>query len=268
MTRRDTRPLRWSRVLPAALVCMTVAVIGGCGAKERKASQEPTTSWNSPRLLAIQKEWDATARITTQDKSRYQELQNHLHRILASNLSDDDLHNLAATCGTLPARAKDRSEFANAVLAYMEETLIDAGDRESLVRLLSTRCQLRIMGYADIEFYLVIRGEKLKDPLLVLGEAFSKCKVPEVRHDLAGAVRRGFIGLGIRGKDDTEYVKNAMQWYEKEKGHLTVNPRYAFNTELFPADTYDEMPELYERNEKAAAAGRMELLFKRQAPEK
>jgi hypothetical protein len=57
---------------------------------------------------------------------------------------------------------------------------------------------------------------------LVLGEAYSKCQVPEVRHDLAGVGRRAFIGQGIRGKDDAEYVTNAMQWYEEEKSHLIV----------------------------------------------
>ena len=77
---------------------------------------------------------------------------------------------LATTCGTLPARAKNRSEFANAVLAYMEKTFVDSGDRDNLVKLLSTRCQLRIGGYDDIEFYLAFRGNKLKIPSLFSGK--------------------------------------------------------------------------------------------------
>jgi hypothetical protein len=214
-------------------------------------------------LLDVKKKWDAVARITTQDKSRYEELQKSLVRILETNLSSDDLRNLTETSGMLPVRAKDRDEFTNALLAYMERTFIDSGDRDSLVKLLSTRCQLRIWVHEDIEFYLASRGEKLKDPILVLGEALSKCRAPEVRHDIAGAVRRGFVGLGIRGNEDAEYVTNAMRWYENEKGHLTVNSMYWRNTAKLPAEVFDEMPEFYEKCEKLAQANRWECLFKR-----
>jgi hypothetical protein len=103
---------------------------------------------------------------------------------------------------------------------------------------------------------------------LVLGEAFSKCKAPEVRHDLAGAVRRAFIGQGIRGKDDAESVTNAMQWYEKEKNHLTVNGQYCNNTMYLPAEVYDEMPEYYDKVEKNPSASGMELLFEKRSPKK
>jgi hypothetical protein len=214
-------------------------------------------------LLEVKKEWDSQARITTQDKSKYDELQKKLTRILESSLSDDDLRHLAATCGTLAVRAKNRNEFTNAVLAFMERTFIDSGDRDNLVKLLSTRCQLRIWAYDDIEFYLAIEGRKLTDPILVLGEAFTKCQVPEVRHDIAGAVRRGFVGLGIRGKDDGEFVSNAMQWYEKEKDHLTVNGDYWKNTMLMPAEVYDVRPEYYENVEKNLAVYRMGSLFEK-----
>jgi hypothetical protein len=177
----------------ATLTCVAFATAGGC------ASNDPITSWDSPRMLELEKKWDSVACITTQDKSVYEKLQHQLNRILEDNLSHNDLRQLVATCGTLPVHAKDRSRFVNAVLAYMAETLVDSGDRDNLVKLLSTRCPLRICGYEDIAFYLAIRGKRLKDPILVLGEAFSKCQVPEVRHDIAGAVRRGFGGLGIRG---------------------------------------------------------------------
>jgi hypothetical protein len=127
---------------------------------------------------------------------------------------------------------------------------------------------LQIWGYEDIEFYLALRGNKLKDPILVLGEAFSRCEVPEVRHDIAGAVRRAFIGQGILGEDDAEFVKNAMQWYEKEKSHVTVNPMYWQNTMYFPAAVYDEMPELYEKCEEFSGPKRMVLLFEKKPSER
>ena len=258
--------LRQTFLLPAILICVALAAQQGC------QENPPIKSWDSPRMLKIQKEWESL--LDTANKTPGQEavekyggknekLDDMLEGILRKHLSKQDLCHLAATCGTLPVRAKDRSEFANAVLAYMERTFIDPGDRDNLVKLLSTRCQLRICGYDDIEFYLALRGRRLKDPILVLGEAFSKCKVPDVRHDIAGAVRRGFVGLGIHGKDDAEFVNNAMQWYEKEKGHLTVNQMYWRNTMGLPADTYDLMPELYDKVEKSPAAYRIELLFKK-----
>ena len=251
-------------LFPAVLICVAFAAVAGCRAKE------PITSWDSPRLLEVQKEWDSIARIETQDKSVYDALQKKQLRILESNLSYDALLNLTATCETLPVRAKDRNHFTNEVLAYMEWTFIDSGDRDNLVKLLSTRCQLHIAGYEDIEFCLALRGKKLKDPILVLGEAFSKCKVPEVRHDLAGAVRRGFAGHGIRGKDDAEYVANAMQWYENEKNHLIVNGEYWHNALQTPTGIYDEMPELYDKVEKdlTTSKPRSKLLFEKKPSEK
>jgi len=221
-------------------------------------------------LLEVQKEWDSIASIKTQDKSVYEELRKKQLRILETNLSYDALRNLTATCETLPVRAKDRSEFSNEVLAYMERTFIGSGDRDNLVKLLSTRCQSEVGIYRDIEYYLAYFGEKLKDPILVLGEAFSKCKVPEVRHEIAGAVRRGFAGHGIRGKDDAEYVAHAMQWYEKEKDHLVVNGEYWRNSMWMPGGMYDEMPELYDKLEKdlAKPKPRMQLLFKEKPSEK
>ena len=66
----------------------------------------------------------------------------------------------------------------------------------------------------------------LGDPIAVLGEAYSQCQIPEVRRQIANAVCRSFTGSGIRGKDDAEFVRNAMKWYEKEKDCLTVNGRH------------------------------------------
>ncbi len=38
--------------------------------------------------------------------------------------------------------------------------------------------------------------------------------------------RRAFSGSGIAGSYDAQFVKNAMRWYEKEKGRLTLNDTY------------------------------------------
>jgi uncharacterized protein (TIGR03067 family) len=83
---------------------------------------------------------------------------------------------------------------------------------------------------------------------LVLCEAYSESQVPETRNVLAHAVRRSFMGLGIRGKDDAEFVANAIEWYKTEKAGLVVNSKYPTN-ELrgFGAETLEACPELYEQ---------------------
>jgi len=247
-----------------------LAVVRGC------VNTDPITSWDHPRLRKVQEEWESlceTARNTPQPEraekygSKLDKLNEMLYRILKSNFYYGDLRRLTDTCGTLPVCTRDRSKFVNAVLSYIERTFIESGDRDNLVRLLSTRCQLRVCGYFDIEFYLAFHGKKLKDPILVLGEAFSRCEVPEVRQRLAVAVRRGFVGLGIQGKDDAEYVKNAMQWYEKEKSHVTVNEMYWKNAMFMSEDICDQQQEWYKWYEKAVASGRLELLFKKKPSE-
>ena len=54
-----------------------------------------------------------------------------------------------------------------------------------------------------------------------------------------------------------------MQWYEKEKGHLTVNEMYWQNTMGLPAEVFDEMPGNYEHCEKSPAAHKRVLLFEK-----
>ena len=66
-------------------------------------------------------------------------------------------------------------------------------------------------------------------PILVLGEAYSKCNDAAVRGEIAAAVRRAFIGSGIRGDNDDAFVKSAMQWYKQNKERLEVNTAYYLN---------------------------------------
>ncbi len=222
-----------------------VVLWGACAASGCLAN-EPVMTWSSSNLLTIQREWDALADAPT-TKSKHEEKQKQLNHVLRSGLSHNDVRQLAASCQTLEVRAKDRTHFENATLAYIQRTLIDSGDRENLVKLLSTRCRLRIRGYEDIEFYLAFRGHTLKDPILILGDAFAKCEVPEVRRTLAGAVRRAFLGQNITGNNDAEYVQNAMQWFRSNKSRLTVNGMYSQNTVNCPGEAFEEYPDLYER---------------------
>jgi hypothetical protein len=170
-------------------------------------------------------------------------------RLFDKRLSDRDLCDLAAS-PRLPSVPEDQGTFVYAILTHMVEAFVKSGNRQCLVDFLAQRCPGRIHGPEDIEFYVAFHGKKLNDPILVLGEAYAKCGVPETRLALAASVRRGFAGLGIPGKDDAEFVSNAMKWYEKEKGHLSVNADYTLNETSnggrFTIQSYEKNPEFYE----------------------
>jgi hypothetical protein len=50
-----------------------------------------------------------------------------------------------------------------------------------------------------------------------------------------------------------------MQWYEREKDHLTANGGYWYNEMVFPLEDYEKYPEFYEELPKGF---KRELLFK------
>jgi hypothetical protein len=233
-----------------AVTCILSLSVAGCG------NSEPITSWKSPRLLRIEKEWqslqdDAKKMSADERVRRYGRKNDKLYDVLddaiASQLSDDDMRHLVDSCGSIPARVKDRSAFTNAALAHIVRASVASGDRERLVKLLATRFPLRAGVVEPIEFHLAFRGKKLKDPIMILGEAYTKCQDPSVRHDIAGAVRRSFTDLGVRGKDDADFVKHAMVWYEKEKASLVPNIGYRDNDESYWPERYDSEPSLYEK---------------------
>lgn len=216
------------RRLPIRIATVWILLIiqQGC------ADHRPITSWDSPRMLAIQRKWESIYNTAMEARGqeaaekygkKHEKLDRLLHDTLANHLSEEDLRVLAASCGTLPKREVDRSRFANSMLDFLVVTFVKSGDREGLVKVLSSVSIEYVYPYDRIEFYLAFRAEKLKMPILILGEAYAKCQVPEVRHDIAKAVRRAFTSSGIRGEDDTEFVTNAMRWYEKEKDQLAVN---------------------------------------------
>ena len=100
-------------------------------------------------------------------------------------------------------------EFEYSLVENLFFVLLEGGDREGLVTLLSTRCPRVIYIYEDVETALAFGGDrrmypvysgKLDDPLLILGDAYAKCKFPEVRKQLAAALRRAFGSLGRVGQ--------------------------------------------------------------------
>ena len=228
--------VRWSIVAAVGALGVAAVVWAIC-------RREPITSWNSPRMIAVQKEWqamhDSLEGHWAKDNGEQQAM---LDAILSNGLSRADLRRLAATADMLPLRPKDQSVFQQEALKYMVRRLVDLGDREGLVALLSRRFPNgTVAGYAQAEYYIAYFGRKtLKDPILVLGEAYSQCRIPEVRRTIANTVRRDFTGSGVRGKDDAEFVRNAMRWYEEEKDHLfPIYPKFPNMFYLPPHDEDD-----------------------------
>jgi hypothetical protein len=66
----------------------------------------------------------------------------------------------------------------------------------------------------------------ITDPILIVTDAFSKSKLPAVRKAIADAMRSAFTGLGVVGKNDDEFVANAITWYEKHKDRIDINLMY------------------------------------------
>ena len=228
------------RLVTCILLAFAV-VPAGCASRDDSRvgdrsvrSDRATLSWDSPRLVGLEKEWNQLYESSRDDAlGKEKDWWKILNGLLAKHLSNADLHDLAQSCGTLPIREEDRAVFVNIVLHYMVTAFVDSGDREGLVTLLSTRFRDRI--YSEwIEEYLMRDGEgrnTLKYPILILGDAYSRCGDPEVRREIARAIRRGFSTMDVPALADSElsddeYVNKAMEWYGKHKDELAFNPMY------------------------------------------
>ena len=263
--------VRWRCFLGRSLIIAAFLAVPGCaGNPDETAWEQDNTviDWNSPRMREVEKEWqplwDAYGEVRGGSKDRYIQTVKSVDRLLQKRLSRQSLRQLAATADRLPTRADDRSPFSDEVLAFLVKSFVESGDREALVGLLSRRCPSRIDWPELIEFYLAFRGKKLKAPILILGEAYAKCQVPETRHVLAAAVRRAFADFGIHDNDDAEYVGKAMRWYENAKNDLVVNQGYTLNETshggAFTMETYEAHPEYYDN-----PPGARDPLFRRSA---
>jgi hypothetical protein len=198
--------------------------------------------WNSPRFLEIEQEWKSQYGDGPGDKDHYEKWAIALDRVLAKRISYSDVLCLALSCGTIGATEAKRSDFDNEVLTYMVRVLVAAGDRVNLVKLLASRCPCYVYPYVPIEQHTALRGTKMSDPLLILGDAYLRCQDARVRHVIAMVLRRGFTDPKIRGANEAEFVTHTMQWYERNKSALVVNDRYGGNSLIFPQDEF-ELPD-------------------------
>ena len=243
--KRSLRPGRWFRTV---LVGIVLAALHGSAAS-RAIAQEEKLSWDSPKMREVESEWHSLEDTNhntpeqipgDQPKSKYDSLLRLQDSLLKKRLSDRDLQHLAEAVGPIPY-----TEFTNQVVDCIVWSFLQNKEREGLVTLLSKRCTGRV-GAGTIEYALAYRGYKFKDPILVLGEAYSKCQSPETRHNLAAAIRRGFSGNGIPFNGDADFVERALQWYEHEKEHLEVNVDYLNNDAGPGLERYERNPKFYE----------------------
>ena len=97
--------------------------------------------WDSPKIRAIEKEYDSLGDAYAKnsglipgddlgDKSI--NVDKMFHSLLKKQLSDSELHQLAASCDRLPADVENAG-FARGVLAFIVKSFADSADRESLV---------------------------------------------------------------------------------------------------------------------------------------
>lgn len=254
-------PFDWLCRFPRINLFLLLATLPGCGGESdarlnnasainASANNAPTIDWDSPRMRAIEIQWYALdvaySRIHRQ-KIIYMEFVHSVDRLFQTRLPLSRLPELAASPKLL-ALPDDR--FANDILAFMIKAFVQAGDRKSLVELLSKRCPSRINLAETIEYYLAYQGWRIEDRMHIFAEAYERSQVPETRHALVTAVRRSFAGLGICGVDDAEFLGHAMRWYEREKSRLVVNRDYFLNEIAeggIPAYTsYEDDPDLYD----------------------
>ena len=99
--------------------------------------------------------------------------------VLRTRLTGKECRELVESFDTLPVQ---RPRGGNAFLGSLPEAMVivflRSKDRDGLVTLLSRRFSPRIGLYSDIEFELVSEEYKMKDSILILGDAYSKCGVP------------------------------------------------------------------------------------------
>jgi hypothetical protein len=194
------------------------------GEASAEAGKSPVV-WGGPAIQQIEKDWSAmTVPPDTMVGSRQLVRGRQLEALLKKRLPKEDIPGLIASLGKVPIDEEKQTEFQRMFIEALESILLDGGDRENLATLFSTHFQNRYSS-ATMEWVLVAFG-KMKDPILVLADAYERSKNPVIRKRIATAVHQSFDGVGVKGKDDAEFIGNAMKWYKDNKDRLVPNPRH------------------------------------------
>jgi formylglycine-generating enzyme required for sulfatase activity len=175
--------------------------------------------WQSPKMLKVKAEYESLCRWRNREQ---------IEKLLIEQISIQDMHEMLADCGKLPTEEYEWNAFEWDVFFHMFWSFIQTGDRDNLVKLLSKHFPSNV-NYEDTEMVIVSRGGVLVDPILVLEDAYTKCENPEMQQKIAKAIRHAFTASGIRGNDDADFVKNAFDWYKKEKNQLAFSSDYRRN---------------------------------------
>jgi hypothetical protein len=168
---------------PFLLVWMAGAIAAG-------AADTPKLAWESPRVIQVEKKYEAvqSAFVGPSTKAGFGAREKELEDFLRSQLTDQELADLAATCGTLPVDEGRWSDFQRHLIWEMTRSFLETGDRESLVTLFSIRPP-SLHNYETVDAFLATQDQKIKHPILVLGDAYWKCQAPEARSLLARMIR-------------------------------------------------------------------------------
>ncbi len=214
--------------LVAVMALVVVAAQSGSSDNTPPLSEHGESPWTSPRMSRLRTEWESLRQIYKNTHDKGLTISIMTDSLLRKRLSERDVSELAASCDDLPIRVENDT-FSRDVLAFLVTASAELKERDKLVDILAIRCPRWVEWPVSIESFLASRSKVIKDPIVVLGDAYSKSRVPETQRDLAAAVHRAFQDFEIDGDDDAQYVDNAMIWYRKEKPRFEVNDRYTFN---------------------------------------
>jgi hypothetical protein len=196
----------------------------------KKRPESIKVTWNCDRMLTIERNWKKlVVRPDIEKRDQYNHGIDTLTRLIAFEFSDQELHEVAVSMATMPTKYDEQTGFDEHLLQAVVIVSVKHGREDSLIALVSNQCPERIFNDNDIEWYVVMFGRKIKDPILIFGKAYERCQVAEVKHRIAECVRRAFLASGIDDKDDGKLMKKAMLWYKERKDHLVVNEDYADN---------------------------------------
>jgi hypothetical protein len=215
-------PVTSMLIASMAVVSLCTGEKPGSGTRTEGQSQDSAGSNKSGRSGPIWSSQDLRKAVEQIDASNSAKLApqdvppaslRDVSALLEKQYSTAQLHELAASFASVPSKLKDWSNCQCLLRESLLGLFLKNGDHDGLVTLLALHCFQQVYFETDIEVFIVLHGEKLNDPILVLGDAYKKSTSSDVRRDIAEAVRRGFSGSGITGRDDSELVSNAMAWY-------------------------------------------------------
>ena len=98
-------------------------------------------SWDSPQMLKVKTEWESLYKPGAADQDEYGKLLESLDAVLEKHPFPPRRSSISRLLWNACQDREGRSNFENAVLAYSVRVLVKSGDREDLVKTLSTHAR-------------------------------------------------------------------------------------------------------------------------------